>query len=273
MTAMDHGRNGHELLGERAGVRVTAVDRVVRVTLCRPQNRNAQSPATWRRLAQVPALLDDQVDVVVLDAEGPSFSAGLDRRLLDPSKADEDSLLALSAHPRAAQDEFVQQAQAAFTWWREVPQVTIALVRGHAIGAGLQLALACDWLVVGDSALLAMREPSLGLIPDLGGTTRLVARVGYERALELCATGRLVDATEAVRLGLALAQSPDAELDAAAGALIDRVLAAPPGTMRALKTLLAAAQPGGAVDRDQLGRERTAQIDRLAALRAVVGGH
>ena len=165
--------------------------------------RWAATPATWRRLAEVPGHLDPDVRAVVLTGEGASFCAGLDRRMLSPEGVPgEESLVQLAQRPDSHIDGFITQAQAAFTWWRTVPQVTIALVQGHAIGAGFQLALACDVLVVADDAQLAMRETSLGLVPDLGGTGPLVERVGYARAFEICATGRFVGPDEAVMLGI-----------------------------------------------------------------------
>ncbi len=70
-------------------------------------------------------------------------------------------------------------------------------MQGHAIGAGFQLALACDLRVLAEDARFSMAEVTLGLVPDLAGTKRLVELVGYARALEICATGRRIDATEA----------------------------------------------------------------------------
>ena len=81
-------------------------------------------------------------------------------------------------------------------------------MQGHAIGAGFQLALACDLRVLADDAQLAMAEVTLGLVPDLGGTKRLVELVGYSRALEICVTGRRMGAAEADRLGLATVVVP-----------------------------------------------------------------
>ena len=70
-------------------------------------------------------------------------------------------------------------------------------MQGHAIGAGFQLALACDLRVLAEDAQFSMAEVTLGLVPDLGGTKRLVELVGYARALEICVTGRRVGAAEA----------------------------------------------------------------------------
>ncbi len=255
--------------GDQDHVRIERDDNILRVTLTNPDARNAQTPATWRRLASIPELLDDSVRAVVLSAEGKSFSAGLDRRMLTPDGVPgEESLLTLSSRPTAELDDFIRQAQAAFVWWRTVPQVTVALVQGHAIGAGFQLALACDVMIVGDDAQLAMRETSLGLVPDLGGTQPLADRVGYSRAFEICARGRIVGAEEAVRLGIAIDQVPVGEWDAYVADFLAPIIAALPGAVSGLKSLL----NGAAADPDQPARERRAQIERLIELRALLGG-
>lgn len=253
--------------GDKDNVRIERDDTVVRVTLANAASRNAQTPATWRRLASVPSLLTPDIRAVVLSGEGPSFSAGLDRRMLTPDGVPgEESLLSLAGMEPLAIDDFIRQAQAAFAWWRQVPQVSIALVQGHAIGAGFQLALACDMMLVADDAKLAMRETSLGLVPDLGGTAPLVSRVGYSRALEICARGRFVEADEAVRLGIALDRVPIESWDAYVADLLSPILAAMPAAVSALKHLL----DGADVSDDQRGRERTAQALRLAELRRLV---
>ncbi|MGH8775547.1 MAG: enoyl-CoA hydratase/isomerase family protein [Jiangellaceae bacterium] len=233
-----------------------------RVTLSRPESRNPQTPATWRALAAVGASLDPDLRVVVLDAEGPSFSAGLDRRILDGSGIPgEPSLADLAALEPGELDAAIARFQAAFTWWRLSSAVTIAAVTGHAVGAGFQLALACDLMVCADDARFAMRETSLGLVPDLGGTAQLVRAVGYPRALEICATGRWVGGREAVDLGLAVASVPAGELGPAVDDLAAAVLAAPAGALHELKPLLR-----DAVHRatgEQLAAERAAQARRL----------
>lgn len=255
--------------GDVDSVRVDRDGDVVRVTLTNPSTRNAQTPATWRRLASIPQLLDDTVRAVVLSAEGPSFSAGLDRRMLTPEGVPgEESILTVADHSPERTEEFIRQAQSAFVWWREVPQVTVALVQGHAIGAGFQLALACDVMIVADDAQLAMRETSLGLVPDLGGTQPLADRVGYSRAFEICARGRFVGAAEAVHLGIAIDQVPIDGWDAYLAEFLAPIIAALPGAVSGLKALLS----GAASNADQAGRERAAQILRLAELRTLLDG-
>lgn len=255
--------------GTQDGVRIEREGDIVQVTLATPESRNAQTPATWRRLASVPEILTPDVRAVVLRGEGLSFSAGLDRRMLTPEGVPgEESLLSLASYDEAGMDAFIRGAQAAFTWWHEVPQVTVALVQGHAIGAGFQLALACDLMIVADDVKLAMRETSLGLVPDLGGTAPLVAKVGYGRALEICARGRYVEADEAVRLGIAIDRVPVNAWPVYTTQLLEPILAAMPDAVSELKALLS----GAASAPDQMARERSAQMRRLVALKALMTG-
>jgi enoyl-CoA hydratase/carnithine racemase len=238
---------------------------VASVVLDRPERRNAQSPALWRELAKVPSVLPAAVRVVVLRADGPSFSAGLDRRMFTPEGVPgEPSLLDLSRLSAADLDAAIAGFQAAFRWFHDSSYVTVAAVQGHAVGAGFQLALACDLRLLASDAQFSMRETSLGLVPDLGGTKPLVEAVGYAKALEVCVTGRWIGADEAVSSGLALsAVAPDG-LAAATAALVDSLLAAPRGAVEATKALLA-----GALDRSldaQLAAERAAQVSRIAEL-------
>ncbi len=151
--------------------------------------------------------------------------------------------------------------QAGFSWLTDGPAISIAAVHGHAIGAGFQLALACDLRVLAQDASLTMAETSLGLVPDLTGTWPLVRAVGYSRALEICATGRRVGADEAASLGLANAVVPADELAGAVQDLVAALLAAPAGSAASTKQLLL-----GAADRtrsEQCAAERLAQVPLL----------
>lgn len=253
------------------GLELSVEPPVARVTLARPAARNAQTPATWRAFAAVGEALTasstgpDAVRAVVVGAQGPSFSAGLDMRLLDgrgvPGEPDAASLAAYDA---GALDATLAGFQSGFRWLRESPVIGVAAVHGHAVGAGFQLALACDLVLCSDDARFAMRETSRGLVPDLGGTADLVAAVGYQRALEICATGRWVGAREAVEVGLAIAAVPAAELPAAVDDLVAAVLAAPDAAVRETKALLRVA--AGRPATDQLAAERAAQARLLRGL-------
>ncbi|MFE9409144.1 enoyl-CoA hydratase/isomerase family protein [Streptomyces sp. NPDC006704] len=250
---------------DKDGVRLSVDDAIATVTLTNPAKRNAQSPALWRALATAGRSLPGNVRVVVLRGEGKSFSAGLDRQAFTPEGFDgEPSFLDLARGSDAELDAVIAEYQEAFTWWRRNDLVSIAAVQGHAIGAGFQLALACDLRVVAQDVQFAMRETSLGLVPDLTGTHPLVGLVGYARALEICATGRFVGAEEAERTGLANLAVPGDELDSAVKDLAGALLAAPRDAVVETKALLR-----GATDRsyeEQRLAERAAQARRLRDL-------
>ncbi|MCX5597815.1 enoyl-CoA hydratase/isomerase family protein [Streptomyces phaeochromogenes] len=253
---------------DKDGVRLTVDDALATVTLTNPAKRNAQSPALWRALAEAGQLLPGTVRVVLLRAEGKSFSAGLDRQAFTPEGFDgEPSFIDLARRSDAELDAAIAEYQEGFTWWRRSDIVSIAAVQGHAIGAGFQLALACDLRVVADDVQFAMRETSLGLVPDLTGTHPLVGLVGYARALEICATGRFVLAEEAQRTGLASIAVPVDQLGDAARDLAGALLAAPRDALIETKALLQGAV--GRTYEDQRVAERAAQGRRLRDLAGV----
>lgn len=253
---------------DKDGVRLTVDEAIATVTLTNPAKRNAQSPALWRALTDAGRALPGSVRVVVLRAEGKSFSAGLDRQAFTPEGFDgEPSFVEMARGSESELDATIALYQEAFTWWRRSDIVSVAAVQGHAIGAGFQLALACDLRVVADDVRFAMRETSLGLVPDLTGTHPLVRLVGYARALEICATGRFVLAEEAARVGLANLAVPVDQLDAAVHDLVAALLSAPRDALIETKALLQ-----GAVERsfeEQRGAERAAQGRRLRDLAGV----
>jgi enoyl-CoA hydratase/carnithine racemase len=253
------------LESERDGVRLAVEGEVATVTLCRGERRNAQTPGTWRALAEVGRTLPGSVRIAVLRAEGTSFSAGLDRQMFTLEGIEgEPSFSRLAAGSDAELDAVIAGFQEAFSWWRRHDLVTIAAVQGHAVGAGFQLALACDLRVCADDVQFSMRETSLGLVPDLTGTKPLVDLVGYARALEICATGRWVQAEEAERTGLANLVVPRDQLDAAVEDLAAALLAAPRDAVIETKALLRDA--GGRSYDEQRAAERAAQARRLRDL-------
>ncbi|WP_019545534.1 enoyl-CoA hydratase/isomerase family protein [Streptomyces sulphureus] len=253
---------------EKDGVRLTRDGAVATVTLANPSKRNAQTPAMWRALVEAGRAVPGDVRVVVLRGEGKSFSAGLDRQAFEPEGFEgEQSFLSMAQGPEEQLDETIAAYQEAFTWWRRNDLITVAAVQGHAIGAGFQLALACDLRVCADDVQFAMRETSLGLVPDLTGTRPLVSLVGYARALEICATGRYVRAEEAERCGLANLVVPADQLDGAVADLAAALLAPPRDAVVETKALLAGAA-GRSLD-EQRAAERAAQGRRLRDVFAV----
>jgi enoyl-CoA hydratase/carnithine racemase len=246
----------------------------------------------WAALRGYARELPGDVRIVVVRGEGRAFSAGLDLAAAgagpgqsreDGSRGDEAgrSGSASAASERSGEgdggtfaellklspdeaEQRIAEIQEGFTWLRHPRLITIAAVQGHAIGAGFQLALACDFRVLADNAQLTMAEVSLGLVPDLAGTKRLVDLVGYARALEICVTGRRVAADEAARIGLANLVVPVDQLDGAVSDLSAAILAAPHGAVTEIKALVAAA--GGRDYAAQEAAERAAQVRRIREL-------
>ncbi len=256
-----------------AGLAFAVAGPVATITLDRPEVKNAQHPRLWAGMVRLLEGLDDSVRVVVVRGAGGTFSAGLDLSLLDPARAGEEgSLLTTMAKSDEEIIDDIGTYQLPFAMLADPRFISIAVVEGYAIGAGFQLALSCDLRIVADDARFCMKEPALGLVPDLVGTKPLVEAVGYARALEICASARMVPASEAEAYGLAQVVVPAGDLDAALDAAIPSLTAHSAGAVRATKELLQAA-PSRSLDEQRLA-ERTAQVGRfreLAALFAPTG--
>ncbi len=244
-----------------AGLRLDVDDAVATVTLSRPERRNAMTPAVWTGLAAIGNQLPPGVRAVVVRGAGPSFCAGIDLRMFTPEGVPGEDTPPIAADP--AFEDHVAAWQQGFTWLRDPDIVSVAAVQGHAIGAGFQLALACDLRILADDARLCMREPALGLVPDLTGTKPLVDIVGLPRAIELCLTARTVAAAEASELRLAELVVPAADLDRAVADLVAALLATDAAAARATKRLLV--QAAGNTLAEQAAAERHAQATLLRA--------
>ncbi|GHE07838.1 enoyl-CoA hydratase/isomerase family protein [Klenkia taihuensis] len=248
----------------RGWVTTSQAGPVLTVLLDRADQLNAQVPATWTTLAEVGAALPADVRVVVVRGAGRAFSAGLDRSLFAADPGTPGGLGELAGLGPEGAQERIRGYQAGFRWLRQPGIVSVAVVQGHAIGAGAQLALACDLRVCAEEATFALPEATLGLVPDLTGTSTLVQAVGYSRALEMCLTGRRVGAAEASAAGLANVVVPAAQLDAAVDQLVTAVLGPDVDASRETAALVRRA---AAVDDDgQDAAERAAQVRRLHAL-------
>ena len=254
---------------ERGGLTLEENGFVATISLHRPETKNAQTPATWNALRIIGASLDPGIRVVVVRGSGDTFSSGLDRRMLGSEGLEgETAVLQLLSMPDPEIAESIAGWQEAFTWLRRPEIISVAAVRGPAVGAGFQLALACDLRVLADDARFSMREPVLGLVPDLTGTKPLVGLVGYSRALEICATTRWVDAEEARQIGLATAVVPVEELDDTVNDLVAALTAPIYGAVTATKALLQSAQH---LDlEEQRLAEREAQVLRFRELAALL---
>ncbi len=242
---------------------------VATITLNRPEVKNAQHPKLWAGMVRLLESLDDEIRVVVVRGAAGTFSAGLDLSLLDPSKAAEQgSMIATAMKSDAEIIEDIGVYQLPFAMLADARFISIAVVDGYAIGAGFQLALCCDLRIVADDAKFCMKEPALGLVPDLVGTKPLVEAVGYARALEICASARMVSAAEAQEYGIAQNVVPASELDTALDAMVASVTAHMPGAVRATKGLLQQAH-ARTLDEQRLA-ERTAQAARFREMAALM---
>ncbi len=266
---MEPSRIDPEVL-ERGGLSYEENGLVATITLNRPETKNSQTPATWHALRIIGAAVDPAVRVVVVRGHGDTFSSGLDRRMLSPEGLDgETSVMQMLDMPDGEMSESIATWQEGFTWLRRPEIISVAAVRGAAVGAGFQLALACDLRVLSEDARFSMREPILGLVPDLTGTKPLVDLVGYSRALEICATTRWVTADEAREIGLATAVVGADELDDTVADLIGALTAPIYGAVSATKALL---QSASHLDlEDQRLAEREAQVRRFRELASLMG--
>jgi enoyl-CoA hydratase/carnithine racemase len=265
MSATHHGPNtaptSDELLS--AGLAFSVEGPIAEILLCKPERRNTQTPAMWRALAALGRSMPDQVRIVIVRAEGPSFSAGLDRSMLD-DPGDVETVRGLLASSDVAAARTIDEYQQGFTFLRDPNFISIAAVQGHAVGAGFQLALACDIRIVADNAVFCMKEPAIGLVPDLTGLAPLVRQVGYARALEVCVRARNIDASEAVAVGIAHSAVPAGDLADEVDAFVRSVLQSDTDAVRETKGLLLSA---GDLDLEQQrALEGAAQLRRLRAL-------
>lgn len=216
----------------------------------------------WVELTRVRAQLPATVRIVVLRAEGRAFSAGLDRTLLSADHPDGIQRLPHLPHDEATGR--IATWQTAFDWTSRPDLVSIAAVHGHAIGGGFQLALGADIRIVAQDVQFCMAEPMLGIVPDLGGTKRLVDLVGYSRAVEICLTGRRIGAQEALRIGLASAVASANALDATVEATVAAIMSIDRNAAAETKALLRSA---GAHTQDEAqAAEREAQYRRLRTI-------
>ncbi|GAS92256.1 enoyl-CoA hydratase/isomerase family protein [Mycolicibacterium brisbanense] len=208
------------------------------LTLNRPDKLNALNPQMREELCRLGALLadDDTLRCLVVTGAGTSFSAGLDL-----SEAMTGTLAQFVG--RTPDEETVALGlgiAGVFEFIPELPCPSVAAVRGHAYGAGLQLALACDFRIFAADARVGLTESRYGLLPDMGATFRLPRIVGEGRARELILLGEIIDAAEALRIGLANRVVAGDELDYAADEFAERLAAQPSLAVRGARAAIEA---------------------------------
>ncbi len=204
-------------------VRLESKDGIGTIRLERPPMNalNTQVQEELRQAAQE-AAADSGIRAVIVWGGEKVFAAGAD----------------ITEFTRVTAQEMTVRAGAlssAFDSVARIPKPVVAAITGYALGGGCELALACDWRVVAEDAKLGQPEIKLGLIPGAGGTQRLARLVGPARAKDLIFTGRMVDAAEALRIGLADRVVPATEVYGAAEDLVRPFVTGPALALRAAK--------------------------------------
>ncbi|MFT4152167.1 MAG: enoyl-CoA hydratase-related protein, partial [Paracoccaceae bacterium] len=163
--------------------------RVRLITLNRPQALNALNRQVAREIiaAATEAEGDPDIGALVITGSAKAFAAGADIKEMQPQ-----DFAAMHAADWFAEWE-------AFTALRKP---MIAAVAGYALGGGCELAMMCDFILAADTAKFGQPEVKLGVMPGMGGSQRLTRLIGQAKAMELCLTGRMMDAAEAERSGL-----------------------------------------------------------------------
>jgi enoyl-CoA hydratase/carnithine racemase len=182
-------------------IKIRVEGEIAYLGLNRPDKRNAVSGAM---LEALPRALQEvnrpEVRAIILYGEGQVFSAGIDFTSLSNDTGASGGSGGGPDLPRFRR--FVGESQAALSRMESIEKPVIGALHGYAGGLGLEIALACDARIAAKGTRLGMPETRIGLVPDVGGTTRLTRTVGYALAKELIMTARLIDADEALRIGL-----------------------------------------------------------------------
>jgi enoyl-CoA hydratase/carnithine racemase len=213
-------------------IKYSVDDHLATITLARSEKRNAMNQTLFTELGEAAEMAgsDDDVRAVLVTGEGPSFCAGIDLSLLVELGAmglDGDQF-----------HTFVQLAQRPFRLLATMVKPTLAAVQGHAIGAGFQLALACDLRVAAGDASFAILEPRYGIIPDLGGAHHLARLGGPSLAKELVWSARTVEAHEAEQRGLVNRVVDGESLGKEAETFLREILVHSPVAIAEIKSLI-----------------------------------
>jgi enoyl-CoA hydratase/carnithine racemase len=226
------------------------------VVLNRPEKRNAMNQELLLGLvgALRAAAEEDSVDCVVLRGEGAVFSAGVDLGELASFAGDPRVL-------RPFRNVFLDCANLCETMVKPV----VCAIHGACFGGALEVALGCDLRIAAAGARFGLPEVKFGIIPDVGGSSRLPAVVGLGRAKELIMTAKTIEAAEAERIGLVNRVVAPEELEQATQALVEELLAnSPIAVGRAKRVMDASARPALA---QTLEMEVSVQEYCVAALR------
>lgn len=241
-------------MSERPRLLVTHREGVTELRLNRPEVRNAVDDALRDALIDAvdSAAASAETRVLILTGEGSAFCAGGDVSGMRERLRRPPGQAALAGWRR------LRHSERLMTSLHDLDKITIAAVNGPAAGFGMDLALACDFIVAADSAFFAMSYVLRGLVPDGGGMYFLPRRVGLARAKELTFSGRRVPAEEALRIGLADRVVPAGELDRAVADWAGELAKSPPTAVALAKSILNRSFELSARDAFALSAEATA---------------
>lgn len=213
-------------------VRLERSDDIATLVLDRPKALNALSPTLIAEaLEAVRGVAASDARVLVVRGEGASFSAGVDLKVA--SSPD---------YTRAVARRHTEDARALCELLDTMPQATIAQVAGHCFTGGLEVAIACDFILAAEDAVFCDSHGKLGLRPGWGLSQRLPRRIGVMRAKEMSLTGRRISGREAAAIGLVLDAVPLAALEARVRDLAAAIAANDAGSVAAYKSLYRGAQ-------------------------------
>ncbi|MCM3705668.1 MULTISPECIES: enoyl-CoA hydratase/isomerase family protein [Cytobacillus] len=193
------------------------------LTINRPEQRNALNQETLQELEDAFSWAeanDEVICIIIQGAGGKSFAAGADIKQL---------------HDRKMLEALIPGMQGLYKKIEQSGKVTIAAVKGYALGGGCELALACDIRIAAKKAKFGLPELNLGIIPGAGGTQRLSRVVGKGRALDMILTGKIIDGEEAERIGLVTYLAADDELEEKAEEVASQILKKGPVAIKLAK--------------------------------------
>src|SRR3954449_6992747 len=235
---------------DRGGVR--------HIVLQRAEKRNAFNAELIQAFGAAVELAagEDAVRVVIVRGEGGMFSSGMDL----------NDLRRLSENAERTRD-FRRPILQAWNLLEEMPKPTICQIHGAALGGAFELALACDFRTMAEDAVAGIMEVRVGLLPDVGGCSRLPAVVGLGNAKELIMTGKVIDGREAHRIGFANRIAPGDGLDAATDGLANELLACAPLAVGLAKRIMdSAAKPalGATLEQEVTAQQLLASTEDFA---------
>ena len=206
---------------------------IATVTLNRPEVLNAMDGEMWQGLADAGDAInyEPEIRVVIITGAGDrAFSSGLDLKQAATREASYSG-------PRVREGyDGLKAIKYSFSVFEELSVPVIAAINGYCLGGGTQLALVCDIRIASDTAIFSCPEVSLlGIVPDLGGTQRLPRIVGPSQAKKLIFTGRRIDATEALRIGLVDEVHPKDRLTSEVRQLAEQIAACSPAAVQGAK--------------------------------------